>query len=163
MEGSIFTHKYTLVPQQFFSKSTAETLLGEVSRLESSETVKSIALEELGAVLVYSVPSDLAGSSAKPEAFEMLKLMERMSEYNKIICSIRQGFLNLLIAQGRSLLLLNSFPAQDFTTALYHIFNALKKFQLNPEMSNIHFLSSLSENERLTLYRYFKSVEGLTV
>ena len=37
----------------------------------------------------------------------------------------------------------------------------MKKLQLNPEVSVIHFRTPLSEEQELSLYRYFKGVERL--
>ena len=36
---------------------------------------------------------------------------------------------------------------------------AVRKLQLNPEVSTVHFLTALSDEEEMSLYRYFKSVE----
>ena len=58
-------------------------------------------------------------------------------EYNKILCSRVGDRLYLGVAQGKSLLLANSFPAADFTTAQYYIFLSLNSLQLNPEFSTI--------------------------
>ena len=71
------------------------------------------------------------------------------------------GVLYLVIAQGKTLLLCNTYPAPDFTTAEYFIFLAMKKLQLNPEMSTINFRTPLSEENSMSLYRYFKSVETI--
>ena len=71
------------------------------------------------------------------------------------------GYLYLTIAQGKSLLLCNSFQAPDFTSAEYFIFMVLKKLQLNPEVSTICFRTPLTEDQEMSLYRYFKSVEQL--
>lgn len=71
------------------------------------------------------------------------------------------GRLYLVIAQGRSLLLCNSFQAPDFTTAEYFIFMAMKKLQLNPEVSTICFRTELQEEQEMSLYRYFKNVEHI--
>jgi hypothetical protein len=71
------------------------------------------------------------------------------------------GVLYLVIAQGKSLLLCNSYQAPDFTTAEYFIFLAMKKLQLNPEVSSICFRTPLSEEDEMSLYRYFKSVDQL--
>ena len=71
------------------------------------------------------------------------------------------GYLYLVVAQGKSLLLCNSFKAPDFTTAQYFIFLALKKLQLNPEMSTLFFRTPLEEEQEFSLYRYFRSVERL--
>ena len=69
--------------------------------------------------------------------------------------------LYLAIAQGRTLMLCNVYPASDFTTAQYFIFLAMKKLQLNPEMSTICFRTPLDHEQQMSLYRYFKSVENL--
>ena len=71
------------------------------------------------------------------------------------------GTLYLVIVQGRSLLLCNSFKAPDFTTAEYFIFLAMKRLQLNPEVSTIVFRTSLTEEEEMSLYRYFKNVDQI--
>jgi hypothetical protein len=71
------------------------------------------------------------------------------------------GVLYLVIAQGKTLLLCNSFHAPDFTTAEYFIFMAMKKLQLNPEVSTISFRTPLSEDDEMSLYRYFKSVDQI--
>ena len=71
------------------------------------------------------------------------------------------GVLYLVIIQGRSLLLCNSFKAPDFTTAEYFIFLAMKKLQLNPEVSTITFRTPLSEEDEMSLYRYFKNVDQI--
>ena len=67
--------------------------------------------------------------------------------------------LNLAIAQGKSLLLANTYDAVDFTTAEYFIFLAMKKLQLNPEVTTITFRTPLDTEDELSLYRYFKAVE----
>ena len=66
-----------------------------------------------------------------------------------------------MIAQGDNLLLANVFEAADFATAEYFLFMAVKKLQLNPEQSALHFMSELSDEEEMSLYRYFKSVEKI--
>ena len=65
------------------------------------------------------------------------------------------------MAQGRSLLISNSFPAGDFTTAQYWIFSLMRNFQLNPEVSTIWFRTPLEAEWEISLYSYFKSVEFL--
>ena len=82
-------------------------------------------------------------------------------EYNKILCSRVGDRLYLGVAQGKSLLLANSFPAADFTTAQYYIFLSLNSLQLNPEFSTICWMTELDAGEEMSLYRYFKSVVRL--
>ena len=71
------------------------------------------------------------------------------------------SLLSLAIAEDGKLLLCNSFNAQDFTTALYFIFSALKQFQINPEVTTIYFRENLGHDQEMLLYRYFSGVEIL--
>ena len=91
----------------------------------------------------------------------MLEQLQDLPEYNKIMASYMDGYVHIVISQGKSLLLCNSYRAVDFTTAEYFIFLAMKKLQLNPEVSSICFRTPLSEEQELSLYRYFRSVERL--
>jgi hypothetical protein len=145
-----------------------------VARLEDSDKVESVDVPEFAAVLLYSntigetlskvvsetvLMADGSKSSPLPEIYFMLKALPQLPDYNKILASYVDGYLYLTIAQGRSLLLCNSFRAPDFTTAEYFIFMAMKKLQLNPEVSTITFRTSLESEEEMSLYRYFKCVE----
>jgi hypothetical protein len=90
-----------------------------------------------------------------------MKSLSDIQEYNRIVASYMDGVLYLVIAQGKTLMLCNTYSAPDFTTAQYFIFLAMKKLQLNPEMSAIHFRTPLNEENTMSLYRYFKSVETI--
>ena len=171
---SVYTPKCTLVPKQFYSPETAQKLLSEVVSLSGDEIVECVELPEFNAVLVYSnmigetltrVISETVlcadGSKARPlpVAYYMLKSLADITDYNKILAAYMDGVLYLVLAQGSTLLLCNSFKAPDFTTAQYFIFLALKKLQLNPEMSTITFMTRLDYEQEMSLYRYFRSVE----
>ena len=174
VEISLFTPKTTLVPSQFYSHEDRRRHLSEVVRLSDSDSVDSVEVPELGAVMVYSnnvgetlskvisetvLTTDGRKTKPLPEHYYMLKSLSKITEYNKILASYMDGRLYLVIAQGNSLILCNSFVAPDFTTAEYFIFLAMKKLQLNPEVSTICFRTPLDPDQEMSLYRYFKSVE----
>lgn len=176
VELSLFTPKVALIPSHFHHPLHSRTMLEDVVHLSESDPVESVPVPEFAAVLIYSnaigeslskVISDTVlrtdGSKVKPlpELYFMLKQIPDLSDYNKILASYMDGFLYLAVAQGKSLLLCNSFQAPDFTTAQYFIFLALKKLQLNPEVSTICFRTPLTEDQEMSLYRYFKSVEQI--
>ena len=96
-----------------------------------------------------------------PEMYYMLRTMDSLPQYNKILASYMDGHLYLAIAEGRTLRLSNVYEAPDFTTAEYFIFLALSSLQLNPEVSVVSFRTPLSPDEEMSLYRYFSSVEVL--
>ena len=173
---SVFTPKATLVPAQFYSPEVAHKLLSEVVTLKDSDLVESVQVPEYNAVLVYSnnigetltrVVSETVlctdGSKAHPlpVMYHILKSLPSLPDYNKIMAAYMDGILYLVLAQGATLLLCNSFKAPDFTTAQYFIFLAMKKLQLNPEMSTITFMTSLDYEQEMSLYRYFRSVEHI--
>ena len=147
---------FTLVPVNFFNPAKAREALCEVAPLAENCRVSYREVPLFGAVLIYSV-SD--GAAAPPEIFDILQELPSCGEYNKVLCSWREGRLNLAVAQGRTLLLANEYPASDFVTAQYYIFLAMKSLQLNPEITTITFRHPLGNEEQMALYRYFKAVE----
>ncbi len=104
---------------------------------------------------------DGSKSRPRPELYYMLEQLPDLQDYNKILASYMDGYLYLTIAQGKSLLLCNTYAAADFTTAEYFLFLAMKKLQLNPEVSTVFFRTPLLDDQEMSLYRYFKNVEQL--
>ena len=174
VEISVFTPKCSLVPAQFHNPSAARSALEDVAYIAESDQVDYVEVPEFAAVLIYSnsigetlskmisettLRTDGTRARPLPELYYMLRQIPSLSEYNKILASYMDGYLYLTVAQGKSLLLCNSFQAPDFTSAEYFIFMALKKLQLNPEVTTICFRTPLTEEQEMSLYRYFKSVE----
>ena len=162
--------KVALVPSAFFDPASAREVLSQTVRLDPEDKVEYISLPEFSAELVYSLsPSpDLdspvpepADGAVRPELYHVLKALSLIQDYNKIVASYSDGLLHLAIAQGGNLLLANVFEAADFTTAEYFLVSAVRKFQMNPEVSTVCFRTPLSDEERMSLYRYFKSVENI--
>lgn len=176
VELSLFTPKCTLIPSNFHHPLHARKFLSEVVALSDEDHVEYIDVPESAAVMLYSnsigetlskvisetvLRMDGTKAAPLPELYYMLAELKNLQDYNKILASYADGYLYLVIAQGKSLLLCNSYPAQDFTTAEYFIFLAMKKLQLNPEVSTISFRTQLNEDQEMSLYRYFKNVEQL--
>jgi len=147
---------FTLVPSSFFDPASERKALEEVASLKGSSEVRHIEIPEYDTVLIYDTDED--SSVSGPEMAALLNRLGECQEYNKILCSFRDSRLYIAIAQGKTLLLANSYEAQDFTTAEYYIFLAVKSLQINPEMSTICWLSKLDADEEMSLYRYFKAV-----
>ena len=176
VEVSLFTPKVALVPVPFFEEASMRQSLADTVIIGEEDEVRHVALPEYAAELVYSLTMgemlsktitmavlDTDGKPAEvlPEMYYILKDMLGLDEYNRIVASYASGYLHLGISQGRNLLLANAFRAADFTTAEYFLFMAVRKLQLNPEVSTVYFRTPLSDEEEMSLYRYFKSVERL--
>ena len=176
VDVSVLTPKFALVPTGFHAPEASRQMLAEVVALDEYDQVDFVEVPQFGAVLLYSLT--LSGTLPKvvsetvirtdgskgrmlPESYFMLSAMADIPDYNKIVAAYIDGWLSLAIAQGKTLMLCNSFQAPDFTTAEYFVFLAMKKLQLNPEMSSIYFRTQLSEEQEMSLYRYFRSVEHI--
>ena len=174
VEVSVFSPLCTLVPLDFYVPENARQMLADVVQLPDNATVGCVEVPEYRAVMLYSNSTggtlskvisesvlrlDGEKSSPLPELYYILRHLASLKEYNRIVASYMDGVLYLAVAQGNTLLLCNTYQAQDFTTAEYYIFLAMKKLQLNPEMSTICFRTPLNEEQELSLYRYFKSVD----
>ncbi len=173
---SLLTPKVALVPEPFFNPQEARAALEEVVALSPGDIVEYVPVPSLASVLVYSnsigeslskvlantvLPTSGQPVKVLPEMYYLLKELDGISEYNKIVASWADGWLHLVIAQGKSLSLANTFQAPDFTTAEYFLFLALKRLQLNPEVSTVCFRTPLTTEAEMSLYRYFKSVSRL--
>lgn len=171
MQISILTHKCSLVPAHFFDPNCARDSLAQVFHLSPSDEVRNIHIPEFDSYLLYADGPDYERvidevSSAeevepRPEMYYILRQLPHCQDYNKILCSIRDGYLYIAVGQGNNLLLANVFPAQDFTTAEYFIFLALKSLQMNPEVSTVCLRTAVGPEDEMSLYRYFKAVEVL--
>ena len=176
VEISLLTPKVALVPEAFYSPSQARAALAEVSSLEDTDFVETVPVPSLGSVLLFSnsigeslskvlaqtvLPASGTPVRVLPEMYYLLQELEGLTEYNKIVGSWHDGHLHLVIAQGRSLCLANVFDAPDFTTAQYFLFLAMKRLQLNPEVSTVCFRTPLDAEAEMSLYRYFKAVVQL--
>lgn len=176
VEVSLMTPKVALVPDSFFDEASMRQSLSDTVILGDGDEVRYVCVPEYAAVLVYSLTigellsriisqtvlgKDGRSAEVFPEMYFILKDLGKIDEYNRIVASYAAGYLYLGIAQGRNLLLANVFRASDFTTAEYFLFMAVRKLQLNPEISSVYFRTPLSDDEEMSLYRYFKSVERL--
>ena len=173
---SLLTPKFCLVPEVFFEPSSARAALEEVCPLEEGDFVEAVPIPSQASVLIFS--NSIGESLSKvvvqtvlpvsgepvrvlPEMYFLLRQLETLAEYNKIVASWADGYLHLVIAQGKSLRLANVFQAPDFTTAQYFLFLGMKQLQLNPEVSTVCFRTPLTSEASMSLYRYFKGVVQL--
>jgi len=176
VEISLLTPKVALVPEPFFNPAQAKSSLEEVVSLSPGDFVEYVPIPERTSVLVYSnsigeslskvlsntvLPASGTPVKVLPEMYYLIKELDNLTEYNKIVASWADGWLHLVIAQGKSLSLVNTFQAPDFTTAEYFLFLAMKRLQLNPEVSTVCFRTPLTTEAEMSLYRYFKSVSRL--
>lgn len=144
----------TLIPSSFYDKACAREYLAQVVDIAPDAVVNSAFLPQFDAYFVYE-------GREKPALLDILNRLLSISDYNKVLCNWDGSTLSLGIAQGKSLLLANTFKAEDFVTAMYFILLSMKSLQLNPEVSTVFFISPLTQDQKVSLFHYFKSVAGI--
>ena len=167
MAKTLFTTKCTLVPSVFYKDDCAGEYLAQVVVMDGNEQVFSYQLPQYASWLVWGVSPDCETlelnsdpeEGEKPELYYILRDLQNCPDYNKILLTWRSGVLHLAIAQGKTLLLANTYAAPDFAAAQYYLFLAMKSLQLNPEVSTVCTRMPLSAEQEISLYRYFKAVE----
>ena len=148
--------KYTLIPESFFSESTTREMLSQVVILERKDTVKSLELPCYKAVLLY------AGDDADARMLaDMLAAAASLDRFNKVVVHQGASVADIVVAAGDRLMLCNSYPAADPVTVQYFLFAALRQFQINPEVTTVHFFGEADESLKGDLFRHFASVEVL--
>lgn len=148
--------KYTLVPASFFTEADADRILSEAVQLSEQDKVIYKELPQFKAVLVY-----VSTDAAAPVIAELLDGAKGIVEHNKIIAATADGSLHLVIVTGDKLLLANSYPAPDHVTAEYFIFAAMKRFQINPQVSTVYVKGGAEPEMLDDIVRYCKGVESL--
>ena len=132
--------KYTLIPEGYFSEEAAYDLLSQVVILEKTDSVKSLELPFYKAVLLYAGNQDEALALS-----EMLAAAAALPQYNKVLAHMGEKVVDIVVAAGDRLLLCNTYPAADAVTAQYYLFAALRQFQINPEVTTVHFYGEVAE------------------
>lgn len=172
---SLFTPSVTLVPSSFSRPENERQLLSSVASVPDRAAIHRIELPEYDAVLLWADEESLlataiaealrvAGCGAVrtiPELYRLMELLPGIPSYNKVLCSYDGLTLFIVVAEGRNLRLCSSFAAPDFTTAEYWIFNAVRSFQMNMEVTDVFFATPLTQEEEISMCCYFKSVEML--
>lgn len=146
----------TLVPASLLEGQDPRCFLSAVyPDVPSGARVSRLDFPQYEATLIY------LDDGGRPELARLLEALPSIPDYNRIAASYKGGALYVAVAQGGRLLLANTYPAADFTTAEYYIFLVMKSLQLNPEISVIRFATPIDEEQEISLSRYFKSVEPL--
>lgn len=144
----------TLVPSQFYDDACAREYLAQVVDIAPDAEIGSVFLPVYDAYFVYA-------GGVEPPILDLLRRLPTLNDYNKVLCHWDGQMLSLCIAQGRSLSLANTYQAGDFVTVMYFILLAMKSLFLNPEVSTVCFATPLTQEQKVSLFHYFKSVSSL--
>lgn len=153
MDTFIDTEKYTLIPDEYYSGQDAAELLSALHDTETS-TIYSVKMPAHRAVMVYALP--YGEKDAYPSVCRMLMLLPTLNTPHKLLVRYISGIVHVALADKDRLLLLNSYPAPDFTTALYHIFLAMREAIFEPDHTIFHWCGDISPLNLNLVSNYFE-------
>lgn len=150
--------KFTLVPSGFFEKDSAEEYLSSVVLLSEDFPVKYKELPQYRAVLVYYGDEDRASLMTREIAS-----LAGIPYYNKVLAyASGDGTVDVLIAVGKELKIVNSFRADDSATVLYYILSCMEQFGLKPQMVVLNIFAKDAMDVSCLAEHLFKGVEVLS-
>lgn len=162
MDKYIFTEKFTLVPKEFYTPEQGREALVEQFSLSPDAQVYSFALDDEGAVIVYSVPQQDDAESLPPFVAKLVRHAKAIGEYNKVVFhySAQRGISHIIIYAGDELKLANSFKVDSFESALYFLFLSIKRLQMNPQQCVVNVCWGIPQQSIGMVSRFFKGVEA---
>ena len=149
--------RYTLVPAEFFNPADAHRILSEAVRLSQEDKVNYQELPQFKAVLVYAPSPD----GAAPVIAELLERVSSIEEQNKVAACFDGEAVHLVIVTGEKLVVANSYPAPDIATADYFLFEGMKRFRIDPQMTALWLHEPVSREMVDSLKPYCREVRTL--
>lgn len=161
------TEKYSLVPIAQFKERDILKQLSELYVIEDDEEVSFKIVEELDLVIIFAANSTFLNIIRRvqesfesiPSIYLVLKVMLKRKDHNKLYLNYCKGRADVTVFIGSQLMLCNSYPAEDFSTALYFAFLALKQAFINPENTTVFIHGDLYIPEIQLLSKYFPMVK----
>jgi len=153
MDTFIDTEKYTLVPEDYMSGQDAAELLSALHDTESA-SVYTVKVPAHHAVMIYALPH--GEKEACPSVCRMLALLPEISVPHKLLVRYMSGMVHVVLADKERLLLINTYAAPDFTSALYHIFLAMKEVMFEPDHTVFHWCGNVSPSDLAVVSDYFE-------
>ena len=147
--------RFTLVPSGFFEKDSVEEYLSSVVLLNEDFPVKYRELPQYKAVPVYYGNEDTASLMIRET-----ESLAGISYYNKVLVyAPGDGMVDILIAVGKELKIVNSFRAGDSATALYYLVTSMEQFGLKPRMTVLNIFGKDVLDISCIAEHLFKGVE----
>lgn len=153
MDTFIDTEKYTLVPENYFSGQDAAELLSALHDIGAS-SIYTVKMPAHNAVMVYALP--YGEKEAYPSVCRMLALLPGITAPHKLLVRYISGMVHVVLADKDRLLLINSYAAPDFTSALYHIFLAMREVMFEPDHTVFHWCGDVSPLDLAVVSDYFE-------
>ena len=169
---ALATHKFTLVPTALFEEENKNLLFHFCYDVAGTEEVCMNNMKNLNAKNIFSIPKK-AGDFIKKtfsnariihssgSFIEGLLLLNKNNSEKKVYADFHSNYFELVLLEGRNLLLSNTFKYKTAEDIAYYILFVYEQLGLNPEEIELT-LSGLIEKvsaEHSLLFNYIRHVK----
>ncbi len=156
------TERFTLVPTDYANEDNSNDFK-KIFEISSDESVASVEIENISGRMIYSLPLSISqqnDSPTYPFAHFIINYLPKIKGYNKVVFhySSTNRLVHITVAKSDNLELINTYEVDSFNSALYFLFLAVKQTITNPLQTKVHVLSSISQEEKLSMSQYFSDV-----
>ena len=160
------TEKYSLIPLKLYQKEKELEELTKLHHIDELEEVNTINIVKSEMVMIYAVSSTLLNLIKKyhpnliiyPSLYTYLNVLPDLDGYNKLFFQYIGNIVTVVAAEKERIVFCNSFPASNFSSALYFVLLALKQAQFNPELTAVYINGNIKDYEIFDITRYFPKV-----
>ena len=169
----IATHRFTLMPLDFFEDEQVETIFyhnfqpidNEVVRyniLQKSNTVLLFGLDQaLQSLLSELFPQALIQVQAAP-LLEYLSTQNRQEKHKQILCFVAQDYITIAAMEHRNLLFCNSFSCNCTADRLYYALYCWKQLGMDQLTDELLLADNTSESGELK-QEFARFIQQITV
>lgn len=151
---------FTLIPKDLYSPQLGKEALAAQFMIDMQQyNFGEWLFGDAKAMVAYAIPK--SEGEKLPLIARLLEETRNIASFNKVIlhyCPKKQ-LSNTVICMGGELKLANSYKADSFESALYFLFLAIQKLQMNPQQCTVRVTSEISGEQHATIARFFKGTE----
>jgi len=165
-------HKSTIVPAPLFDEKEIKTYLKFTEKLPNDFEIVANKLNAVDAHCIYALPECLKKIfneffpnhklySASIVMIENLLLnFKHQVNEKKVFVNVHSSQFEILIMEGKKLLLYNSFLFKSPEEFIYYILFVIEQMDLNPENVDVTILGEIIAESQLyeVLYKYIRNI-----
>ena len=169
---SIVNEKTVLVPSSLFDKTNLSDYFGYSQVLNKNDVLLYNKMNNTGAYNIFAIPAGI--DSVLDDYFPVRNLYHHSVSFiensldssragfneKRVYIEVHRSFFNIVVTNGDSLLLYNTYTYRDSRDLLYYVLNIYKQLELSVE-NNALIISgdiAVNSNNYFLIKKYFRQV-----
>jgi len=157
------TNKSTLVPEAVFEKELAPKFLNFNHTLDFDDSVEYSFIRNGSMYSVFAIPQwlkDIAVERFRNANFmhqttplieSILMINKNKVSKKKLYVNVEKDFFDVIVIDGDSLVLSNSFAYSNSKDFMYFLMNIYEQLKLNPEINELTFMGQIGYESELLI------------